>query len=211
MIESVKRLSKGRLPRALDVGAGSGRDAIILATAGWEVTALDQDKKGLARWSRLAARQGCADRCTAVHAKHNTTGDVVRAVCGQSYAAQTNAAEDVDETPAMSIAVFDLINVGRHLHRPTLAELADLLAPGGILLFHTFSRGCESQMDVFCFVFWVALRVLVASLISLLLKAIKFCFQTTPVHAHQHQQFPNFHSSVVPTWQAPPLSHIQPS
>lgn len=54
-------------PRALDVGAGSGRDAIILATLGWDVTALDRDKAGLERWAKLAVRQECAERCHALH------------------------------------------------------------------------------------------------------------------------------------------------
>lgn len=34
-------LAQGRLPSALDVGCGSGREAILLATRGWEARAGD--------------------------------------------------------------------------------------------------------------------------------------------------------------------------
>ena len=42
---------------------------------------------------------------------------------------------------------FHLITVCRHLHRPTLRELAAMLAPGGVLLFHTFLEGNSHPTD----------------------------------------------------------------
>jgi SAM-dependent methyltransferase len=44
--------------RALDVGCGSGRDAVYLAKRGWQVTAVDSVEKALASARRRAAEQG---------------------------------------------------------------------------------------------------------------------------------------------------------
>lgn len=44
--------------RALDVGCGSGRDAVHLASHGWQVTAIDVVDKALARAERRAADEG---------------------------------------------------------------------------------------------------------------------------------------------------------
>jgi methylase of polypeptide subunit release factors len=44
--------------RALDVGCGSGRDAVYLAKRGWRVTAVDSVDKALASAQRRAAEAG---------------------------------------------------------------------------------------------------------------------------------------------------------
>lgn len=44
--------------RALDLGAGEGRNAIHLAALGWDATAVDFSASGLARAHRLAADRG---------------------------------------------------------------------------------------------------------------------------------------------------------
>ena len=44
--------------RALDVGCGSGRDAVYLAKQGWSVTAVDSVDKALASARRRAAEEG---------------------------------------------------------------------------------------------------------------------------------------------------------
>ena len=44
--------------RALDVGCGSGRDAVYLAKRGWRVTAVDLVEKALATAERRAAEEG---------------------------------------------------------------------------------------------------------------------------------------------------------
>src|SRR5215469_15049772 len=44
--------------RALDLGAGEGRNAIWLAERGWQVTAVDFSAAGLAKAARLAGRRG---------------------------------------------------------------------------------------------------------------------------------------------------------
>jgi SAM-dependent methyltransferase len=44
--------------RAIDLGAGEGRNAIWLAELGWQVTAVDFSAAGLGRAARLAAERG---------------------------------------------------------------------------------------------------------------------------------------------------------
>jgi SAM-dependent methyltransferase len=53
--EEVTALAAGR---AIDLGAGEGRNAIWLAERGWKVTAVDFSAAGLARAGRLAAERG---------------------------------------------------------------------------------------------------------------------------------------------------------
>src|SRR5579875_20601 len=48
--------------RALDVACGEGRNAIWLATRGWQVTGVDFSSAGLSRAARLAERAGVAGR-----------------------------------------------------------------------------------------------------------------------------------------------------
>jgi SAM-dependent methyltransferase len=49
--------------RALDVGAGEGRNSVWLATRGWEVTALDVSDVALARAAERASAAGVQLRC----------------------------------------------------------------------------------------------------------------------------------------------------
>jgi len=119
----------GRKLRALDVGSGSGRDAAVLAAGGRfeTVAALDRDKKALARWGALLERHALDGVGVAVHANLAREGDLQRALAGAGLPGRGG---------------WDLVNVCRHLHRPTLGELACLLAPGGVLLYHSFLEGC---------------------------------------------------------------------
>ena len=56
--------------RAIDLGAGEGRNAVWLATRGWDVTAVDISPVGLAKAERLAADHGVS--ITAVEADATT-------------------------------------------------------------------------------------------------------------------------------------------
>jgi SAM-dependent methyltransferase len=56
--------------RALDVGCGSGRDAVYLAKRGWQVTAVDSVEKALASARQRAAEEGVEVQWV--------TGDVAR-------------------------------------------------------------------------------------------------------------------------------------
>ena len=107
--------------RALDVGSGSGRDAALLyCRYGFDfVCALDRDAKALNRWTRLLDRhQVPPESRVALEATIRAEGNLT-AVAGP-------------------LGPFHLVHVARFLKREMLAELASLLAPGGLLLFHTF-------------------------------------------------------------------------
>ena len=160
--------TRGRRPRALDVGCGSGRDAILLASWGWDVTALDCDKKALKRWLALAARQGYdtgegdgegrkgsndSVQCRALRVKTSVKGDLVRALrkssgSGDQGTAAAAGSDDDDDDDDDDESSFDLVLLCRHLHRPTLREMGqELLAPGGLLLVHTFMVGNDRPTD----------------------------------------------------------------
>ena len=109
--------------RALDVGSGSGRDAALLCCRyGFDfVCALDRDGRALSRWARLCDRhQVPLESRVVLHHTLERAGDLT-SVSGP-------------------LGPFHLVHVARFLKREILAELASLLAPGGLLLFHTF---CE--------------------------------------------------------------------
>ena len=121
MEQHVRVIAAAPGSRALDLASGSGRDAALLCCRyGFEfVCALDRDSKALNRWTRLLDRhQVPPESRVAVEATIRAEGDLT-AVAGP-------------------LGPFHLVHVARFLKREVLAELASLLAPGGILLFHTF-------------------------------------------------------------------------
>lgn len=99
--------------RVLDVAAGRGRHAMLLAAAGWPVTAVDGDA---ARMARLA--------------------DVAR----RFEWPVTTVVRDL-ETGAVDLgeAAFDLVVVTHYLHRPLFPALIRAVAPNGLLLYETFT------------------------------------------------------------------------
>jgi Methylase involved in ubiquinone/menaquinone biosynthesis len=54
--------------RALDVATGTGRNAVFLATAGYDVDAVDKSRPGLEQARANARRRGVADRFQAIQA-----------------------------------------------------------------------------------------------------------------------------------------------
>lgn len=115
--------------RAIDVGSGSGRDAALLCCQyGFDfVCALDRDGRALSRWTRLLDRhQVPPESRVAVEATIRAEGDLTAAL-------------------ASLPGPWDLIHVARFLKREVLAEIASLLAPGGLLLFHTFVEDTPSS------------------------------------------------------------------
>lgn len=99
--------------RVLDVAAGGGRHAKHLLDLGYAVLAVDRDI-GPLRY--LDGRDG--------------------------FEALTADLEDGSPWPFASER-FSAVVVANYLHRPTLARLFDLLAPGGILIYETFGTGNE--------------------------------------------------------------------
>jgi SAM-dependent methyltransferase len=108
--EIAPRLQSGT---ALDVGCGSGRDAVYLASLGWRVVALDILPDALDRGRDLAERY--LDEPTEIEWM---LGDVRR---------------------SLPNGTFDLVTMFAFLNRPLLNQAADLLRPGGSLLLETFT------------------------------------------------------------------------
>ncbi|WP_291983863.1 rhodanese-like domain-containing protein [Luteitalea sp.] len=101
-----------RSGRALDVACGRGRHALLLASTGLDVTAIDRDADALARLQDQADRLGLAVQTRVTDLE---TSDV-----------------DLGEPG------YDLVLVTRYLHRPLMPHLLLSLAPGGVLLYETF-------------------------------------------------------------------------
>jgi tellurite methyltransferase len=98
--------------RALDVAMGSGRHALVLAAAGYATFGVDR---------RLPAVQQAALTAAA-------SGHRLRAWCA-----------DLTRTP-LPRAHFQVIVVTRYLQRDLFTALAAALAPGGVLLYETFTE-----------------------------------------------------------------------
>lgn len=98
---------------ALDVGCGSGRDAVYLASLGWRVVALDILPDALERGAELSERY--LDDPAAIEW---ATADVRRTFPEEA---------------------FDLVVMFAFLHRPLLARVTELLRPGGSLVLEQFT------------------------------------------------------------------------
>lgn len=98
--------------RALDLACGEGRNAVWLATQGWDATGVDFSSVGLAKAGELAASAGVADRC--------------RWVCADATVWQPDGAYDL-------VAVFYL-QLPAAARRAAMAVAARALAPGGTLV-----------------------------------------------------------------------------
>jgi len=115
-----------RAGRALDVACGRGRHALFLAERGWAVRAIDRDADAIDALRSEAARRGLA-----MHA------DVLDLEAGETD---------------LGRETYDLILVVHYLHRPLFPALLTALAPGGYLLYETFTvdqarRGKPSNPD----------------------------------------------------------------
>jgi len=99
--------------RALDVACGRGRHALWLARQGFTTTAVDRDPSAVAA---LEAR-----------ARHEGLPLTARAMDLEGDAA------------ALGAAAYDVIVVVHYLHRPLFPALIEALAPGGVLVYETFT------------------------------------------------------------------------
>jgi len=104
------------LPRAgaaLDVACGRGRHALLLASAGFRVRAIDADS------ARIEALRATADRL------------------------QLDVGADIQDLehgpPALGDGAFDVVLVFNYLHRPLMPALVEAVAPGGLLFYETFT------------------------------------------------------------------------
>lgn len=111
LLDNVDLLRPGM--RVLDVAAGRGRHALLFAAAGFAVTAVDRDAALMTRLDRLARAIG-----------HPLTTRVL----------------DLEAGPVdLGAGAFDLVLVTHYLHRPLMPALVAAVAPGGMLMYETFT------------------------------------------------------------------------
>ncbi len=103
--------------RVLDLASGRGRHSRPLLTAGHHVVAIDRDLDALCELTAWARSTGPTGRLAAVRA-------------------------DLEQNHAIPFASasFSAVLVFRYLHRPLASEIERLLAPGGLLLYETFTH-----------------------------------------------------------------------
>lgn len=105
------------LPRGgkvLDVACGRGRHALLLASAGFDVHAIDGDPEAVAFVRITAERLGLAITCEVVDL-------------------------ETDPPPSLPAAAFDVVVVFNYLHRPLMPAIRAALKPGGRLFYETFT------------------------------------------------------------------------
>ena len=104
--------------RAVDVACGSGRDATFLALAGFETIGVDMLPDALAKARELAetARRAVPDLALPLWLR-----------------------ADLEQAWPLRPSAFDLVACARFLWRPLLPALAAALAPGGSLVYETFT------------------------------------------------------------------------
>ena len=115
-------------PRALDVACGSGRHALLLAAAGLDVLAIDRDAAAVEGLRATARTLGLGVRAEICDLE---AGDVATGDLGRGSMAESRG--------ALAPSTYDLIVVVHYLHRPLLRALVRALAPGGLLLYETFT------------------------------------------------------------------------
>ena len=116
----------------LDVASGAGRNALFLAQRGWRVHAVDRDASALALLRQQAS--GLA----------SPKPDGPRRVEGGALAPPTITTECRDlETGSVSLGsrCYDAVIVFNYLHRPLMPAIVEAVAPGGVLIYETFTVG----------------------------------------------------------------------
>lgn len=110
LIENADLLPRGG--RVLDVACGRGRHALLLASAGFTVRAIDRDPDAIAFVRETAARLSL-----------KLEAEVV----------------DLEIDPPPSLGAADAVMVFNYLHRPLIPALRDAVMPGGRIFYETFT------------------------------------------------------------------------
>ncbi len=110
----------GELGPVLDLASGRGRHALAVATLGARVIALDRQAPALRELAGAARAEGLPVSCVRADLE---TGHAIPLAPGR----------------------FGAVLVFRYLHRPLARALASLLAPGGLLLYETFTL-CQREL-----------------------------------------------------------------
>jgi len=110
----------GRAGSALDLACGVGRDAVYLASAGWRVDAVDHLPDALDRGRELARRS-------------------------LDEPGLVNFSQSVLDASFSPGAVYNLVTCFFFVDRPLLAKVGSWVAPGGLVLFETFSEAHRAE------------------------------------------------------------------
>lgn len=114
LTQQLHRLPKGK---ALDLASGSGRNALYLASQGFQVEAIDRDEQALAELVAAAKQRNLPNL-------HVQTTDLERATTAW---------------PELPKQTYDVIVVFFYLHRPLFPSLIESLKPNGVLIYETFT------------------------------------------------------------------------
>lgn len=113
LLENAGLLPRGG--RVLDVACGRGRHALLLAGAGFAVTAIDRDPVALARIETIAGRLG--------------------------FTIATEVVDlETDPPPSLGSQRYDIVLGFNYLHRPLFPALKDAAKTGGRIFYETFTR-----------------------------------------------------------------------
>ncbi len=112
LVESFHLLPMGL---ALDIAMGEGRNAIYLASRGFDVDGVDSDPSAVKR-ARSAARR---------------LGAPIRAVVGNVE----------DGTHIIPVDAYDVISVFDYVHRPLFTDIREGLKAGGVVVFQAPLQG----------------------------------------------------------------------
>ena len=111
LLEHADLLPRGG--RVLDVACGRGRHALLMASAGFDVHAIDRNPDAITFVRDMAERLGLKLRAEVVDLE--------------------------TEPPPALAAAYDAILVFNYLHRPLLPSLREAAAPGGRIFYETFT------------------------------------------------------------------------
>lgn len=112
LIDNADLLPRGG--KVLDVACGKGRHALLLASAGFNVHAVDRDP------DKIAFLRSTADRL--------------------SLRLEANVVDlETDPPPDLGSSAFDAVMVFNYLHRPLMPMLREALRPGGRIFYETFT------------------------------------------------------------------------
>lgn len=113
LIDNIDLIPLG-LP-VLDVACGRGRQALFLARAGWTVHAVDRD-------------------AAAIHALETSAH-------AEALSITTEVVDLEAGTPSLGSQRYGAVVVFNYLHRPLLPAIIEAVAPGGIVIYETFTVG----------------------------------------------------------------------
>ena len=111
LIDNADLLPRGG--KVLDVACGRGRHALLMASAGFDVRAIDRNPEAIEFLKTAAERMGLSLDAAIVDL-------------------ETESPPDLQGT-------FDAVLVFNYLHRPLMPALRDAVAPGGRMFYETFT------------------------------------------------------------------------